>query len=149
MSEITVALQSSFSFSTSSQVKVDLTQDFNSRTELRERTRAKVKKAASKSEVNLEVKPNGENVENAEKEGGKKNKITRVYTAPAKLGKSKEKTDEWGELHRSPLTNLAHLRQRKEKKRKEKKRKEKKRKEKKRKEKKRKEKKRRENEYAK
>jgi hypothetical protein len=107
MSEITVALQSSFSFPTSFQVERDLTQDFNSRTELRERTRAKVKKAASKSEVNLEIKPNGNNVENAEKEGGKKNKITRVHTAPAKLGKSKEKTDEWGEFHRSPLINLA------------------------------------------
>jgi hypothetical protein len=116
MSEISVALQSSFSFPTSSLGEMDPTQDINSRTELRERTRAKAKKAASKSEVHLEIKSNGENVENAEKAGGKKNKITRVHTAPAKLGKPKEKTDEWGELHRSPLINVVHLWQKKEKK---------------------------------
>jgi hypothetical protein len=74
------------------------------------RTGANAKKVESQDGEQRvsDIKPKTETVEDTEREEAKKNEtseITRVRTAPAKLGSPKETADEWGQLLQLPLTH--------------------------------------------
>lgn len=63
------------------------------------RARYKAKKAEFKSEeLDSSSTVKDDDIQIVEIEENKKNEMTKVHTAPAKLGVSKETTDEWGQL---------------------------------------------------